>query len=140
MIITENNIAYDYSPEQDREEFDTFWIGTCQEYCVELYVKDIPNLIKTLQKCYKAHQEYELIASFYRCDDRVCVYSNNLPGCLSWGNNFEHAEEMIKEAFVGCLESYIDSSQEIPFFNPESSPWYSEDGIFIERKTYAVKI
>lgn len=38
----------------------------------------------------------------------------DLPGCLTWGKNFEEAERMAKEALTLWLESAIEDGVEIP--------------------------
>ena len=43
------------------------------------------------------------------------VLAGNLPGCVSQGETIEECEENIKEAFGGCLESYLEHGDRIPW-------------------------
>lgn len=38
----------------------------------------------------------------------------SLPGCITYGNDIEHAKEMAKEAIEGYIEVLKDQGEEIP--------------------------
>lgn len=42
------------------------------------------------------------------------VYVPSLPGCVTQGETFEEAVEMIKDAMTGYLESLKDEGEDIP--------------------------
>jgi antitoxin HicB len=37
-----------------------------------------------------------------------------LPGCITWGENIEHAMEMAKEAIIGYIEVLQEQGEPIP--------------------------
>jgi antitoxin HicB len=37
-----------------------------------------------------------------------------LPGCITWGENIEHAMEMAKEAIIGYIEVLQEEGEPIP--------------------------
>ncbi len=37
-----------------------------------------------------------------------------LPGCVTWGENYDHALAMAQEAIEGFLEVLVESGQSIP--------------------------
>jgi predicted RNase H-like HicB family nuclease len=48
-------------------------------------------------------------------DDIWCATVPALPGCHTWGENYEHLMEMVKEAVEGWLE--IANEKELPTAN-----------------------
>ena len=86
MKINENGVGYDYEPDRVNYEHDHLWISDGSE-SAEFYISEIPELIKTLKKCYEAHKEYSLIVDFYKDEDAVYAFANNLRGCHTYGDN-----------------------------------------------------
>ena len=37
-----------------------------------------------------------------------------LPGCVTWGKDYEHALAMVQEAIQGCLEVLVELGKPIP--------------------------
>jgi antitoxin HicB len=37
-----------------------------------------------------------------------------LPGCITWGDNIEHAMEMAKEAIIGYIEVLQEEGEPVP--------------------------
>ena len=38
----------------------------------------------------------------------------SLPGCITWGENIEHAMEMAKEAIIGYIEVLEEEGEPVP--------------------------
>ncbi len=54
------------------------------------------------------------------CNPQGCfVYVPGLPGCASQGDTIEEALENIREALKGCMESYLEHDEVIPWVRNE---------------------
>ena len=45
-----------------------------------------------------------------------------LPGCVTWGHDYEHALEMARECIAGFLEALAKAGRPIPTEVPPSQP------------------
>ncbi|MFH0793873.1 MAG: type II toxin-antitoxin system HicB family antitoxin [bacterium] len=63
--------------------------------------------MKTRKHTYKVHLEPEPEGGF-------TVTVPALPGCVTWGENYEHALEMAQECIEGYLEALSKAGQAVP--------------------------
>ena len=54
-------------------------------------------------------------------DGEFVSYCLNLPGAVSCGDSQAEALENLREAVEGCIESYLDAGERIPWIEPSSS-------------------
>ena len=48
-------------------------------------------------------------------DGGFVAYSPSLPGAVSQGDTLQEAEENLREAIIGCIESYLEMGEPIPW-------------------------
>jgi len=73
--------------------------------------------------------EWSVPGSYYRChlctireeDGTFSILVLNLPGCGSCGDTKEEAQQNVREAIVGVIESYREAGEEIPWKNTTSA-------------------
>jgi predicted RNase H-like HicB family nuclease len=63
-------------------------------------------------------------------DGKVSVLFPDVPGCSTWGENFEHAFTMAVDALAGHLEALADDNDPIP------PPSNYEDAFTLTRQRY----
>lgn len=57
----------------------------------------------------------------------MSVQAADLPGCGSQGNTIDECLANIKDAFLGCYESYIAAGDKVPWKNHRERPMFSEE-------------
>lgn len=55
------------------------------------------------------------------------VYAADLPGCASHGDSVKECLDMIREAFIAVVESYIADGVAIPFVQGGNRPLFHEE-------------
>jgi predicted RNase H-like HicB family nuclease len=55
-------------------------------------------------------------------DGQLFSFTPSLPGACSQGNSPEEALENLKEALAGCIESYKEAGERIPWIRDVEAP------------------
>jgi len=71
--------------------------------------------IKNLQRCFRSSEVELSLSSNLSLKVVTTIFVPSLPGCLSYGNTFEEAMEMIKDAMAECW--MLHGKKASPFLN-----------------------
>ena len=74
-------------------------------------------------------KSYRVLAAVKKEDEDFISYCLNLPGAASCGGSVEQAIENLREAIAGCILSYRDAGEDIPWTEPSGS---EEEYVFAE--------
>lgn len=70
---------------------------------------------------YDSGKRYRILAAIQKDKGGYISYCLSLPGAVSCGDTVEEAIENLREAVVGCILSYRDAGQEIPWTDASGS-------------------
>ena len=77
--------------------------------------------LDVLWRCYEGGKRYRLLAAVREEEGEFISYCLSLPGAVSCGDTAKEALESLREAVAGCILSYRDVGQEIPWTDASGS-------------------
>lgn len=77
--------------------------------------------IKLTWSSYEPGKRYRLLAAVKEEEGEFSSYCLSLPGAVSCGDSPKEAMENLREAVAGCILSYRDAGQEIPWADASGS-------------------
>ena len=77
--------------------------------------------IELAWRCYEPGKRYRLLAAISEEEGEFVSLCLGLPGAVSCGDTVKEALENLREAVVGCILSYRDAGQEIPWADASGS-------------------
>ena len=87
--------------------------------CGPCEVMELPPMI--LWTSYDTGKRYRVLVGVKKERGEFISYCLTLPGAISCGDTVEEAIENLREAVVGCILSYRDAGQEIPWTDASGS-------------------
>ena len=74
-----------------------------------------------LWRSYNPGERYRVLAAVKKEEGEFVSYCLSLPGAVSCGDTAEEAIENLRKAVAGCILSYRDAGQEIPWTDASGS-------------------